>query len=202
MNDIPYTKVPGKISRLLAKVKEVNVPEKVTKSWLKTVGFTSSNDYSLVSVLRLVGLIEPDGKPTNYWQEFRGPRGKQVLADGIRKGYSVLYSVYPDAHNKSDSDLESIISQSTKSGHRVIALIASTFKKLVAEADFSNSVEDDLSGEAISPLNSADKSPVVKGENTQPPLHIDLQIHISADSTTEQIDAIFSSMAKHLYGAK
>lgn len=202
MNDIPYTKVPGKIGRLLAKVKEVNVPEKVTNSWLKTVGFTSSNDHSLIGVLRVVGLIEPDGKPTNYWQDFRGPRGKQVLADGIRKGYSTLYSVYPDAHNKSDSDLESIISQSTKSGHQVISLIASTFKKLVAEADFSNSVEDDLSGEAISPHNSADKSPVVKGENTQPSLHIDLQIHISADSTTEQIDAIFSSMAKHLYGAK
>lgn len=84
MNDIPYTKVPGKISRLLAKVKEVNVPKKVTNSWLKTVGFTSSNDYSLIVVLRVVGLIEPDGKPTKNWQEFRGPRGKQVLADGIR----------------------------------------------------------------------------------------------------------------------
>lgn len=33
----------------------------------------------------------------------------------------------------------------------------------------------------------------------EPNLHIDLQIHISPESTPEQIEAIFSSMAKHLY---
>lgn len=33
----------------------------------------------------------------------------------------------------------------------------------------------------------------------RPQLHIDLQIHIAADAGAEQIDAIFSSMAKHLY---
>lgn len=32
-----------------------------------------------------------------------------------------------------------------------------------------------------------------------PPLHIDIQIHISADSRPEQIEQIFASMAKHLY---
>ncbi|PZQ87831.1 MAG: hypothetical protein DI534_13730 [Leifsonia xyli] len=33
-----------------------------------------------------------------------------------------------------------------------------------------------------------------------PTLHIDLQIHISADAGRDQIDAMFESMAKHLYG--
>ena len=37
-------------------------------------------------------------------------------------------------------------------------------------------------------------------EKTRPNLHIDLQIHISPDSTPEQIETIFSSMARHLYG--
>lgn len=31
-----------------------------------------------------------------------------------------------------------------------------------------------------------------------PKLHIDVQIHISPDSSSEQIDKIFESMAKHL----
>jgi hypothetical protein len=34
----------------------------------------------------------------------------------------------------------------------------------------------------------------------RPTLHIDVQVHISPDSTPEQIDVIFASMAKHLYG--
>ncbi len=33
-----------------------------------------------------------------------------------------------------------------------------------------------------------------------PSVHIDVQIHIDSDATAEQIDQIFSSMAKHLYG--
>lgn len=36
--------------------------------------------------------------------------------------------------------------------------------------------------------------------NNRPNLHIDLQIHISPESTPEQIEAIFACMAKHLYG--
>lgn len=35
-----------------------------------------------------------------------------------------------------------------------------------------------------------------------PDVHIDIQIHISADAKSEQIDQIFASMAKHLYGSK
>jgi hypothetical protein len=33
-----------------------------------------------------------------------------------------------------------------------------------------------------------------------PSVHLDIQIHIPADATAEQVDTIFASMAKHLYG--
>jgi hypothetical protein len=32
-----------------------------------------------------------------------------------------------------------------------------------------------------------------------PAIHINLQIHISADASPEQIDQVFASMAKHVY---
>lgn len=38
------------------------------------------------------------------------------------------------------------------------------------------------------------------GGRGRPNLHVDLQIHISADAADAQIEAIFASMAKHLYG--
>ena len=34
----------------------------------------------------------------------------------------------------------------------------------------------------------------------RPALHIDIQVHIDAESSAEQIDQIFASMARHLYG--
>ena len=40
------------------------------------------------------------------------------------------------------------------------------------------------------------------GTSNRPNLHIDLQIHISPESTPEQIETIFACMAKHLYGVE
>lgn len=39
----------------------------------------------------------------------------------------------------------------------------------------------------------------IKLNMISPSLHIDIQIHISSDASTDQIDQIFASMAKHLY---
>lgn len=33
-----------------------------------------------------------------------------------------------------------------------------------------------------------------------PSLHVDVQVHISPDASPDQIDQIFASMAKHIYG--
>lgn len=37
-------------------------------------------------------------------------------------------------------------------------------------------------------------------ETKRPALHIDIQVHIDATASAEQIDQIFASMARHLYG--
>jgi hypothetical protein len=50
---------------------------------------------------------------------------------------------------------------------------------------------------------SAQAAHLKAGENVEsrgPSLHIDVQIHIDASASAEQVDQIFSSMAKHLYG--
>jgi hypothetical protein len=42
-------------------------------------------------------------------------------------------------------------------------------------------------------------APAAPAREPIPSLHIDVQVHIPSDASAEQIDAIFSSMAKHLY---
>lgn len=81
-----------------------------------------------------------------------------------------------------------------------------TFKSLVEEADFSD-VTNAVSEAILStgPLHvPAAKTPNtgVPASQSGPEVHIDIQIHISPESTSAQIDKIFESMAKHLYGRK
>lgn len=43
-------------------------------------------------------------------------------------------------------------------------------------------------------------APSVSGRHLTPSVHIDIQVHIDPAATAEQIDQIFASMARHLYG--
>ena len=52
---------------------------------------------------------------------------------------------------------------------------------------------DDDQTQRVSPVTPS-------GDGRAPNVHLDIQIHIPADASLEQIDQIFASMAKHLYG--
>jgi hypothetical protein len=64
-------------------------------------------------------------------------------------------------------------------------------KKIVANAAEHKSSEPEVGDNP----GRRDKAP----QSAVPGININLQIHISADSTPDQIDQIFASMAKHIY---
>jgi hypothetical protein len=95
MPDYAYTTVTGKIKLLFDKIRTVGVPQKVTQAWLKTLGFTSSNDATLIGVLKFIGLIDQSGIPTTRWSSFRGATHKVVLGEAIRQGYATCMRCIP-----------------------------------------------------------------------------------------------------------
>ena len=176
-------------------------------SWLKTVGFTSSNDKSIIGVLKFIGFIDQSGVPTSTWSAFRGARHKAILGGAIRKGYAELYAIYPDAHLRTNIDLTHVFSTSSSAGSQVIGKTVATFKALADEAEFDTSTAAAETFMPSGPLHTAPASAVQQTPQSLqiqagPALHIDIQIHISPDSTSEQIEKILASMAKHLYGRK
>ncbi len=206
MADFTYTTVPGKLKSLLAKLREVGVPPKATVQWLKSIGFRSSNDPSMLPVLRQIGFIDASSVPQDHWRHYRGAQHKQVLANALRVGYADLFAVYPDANTRSSSDMEHVVTTSSSAGKQAISKTVSTFQNLCAEGDFA------ASGGAPPPpprppAGSSGGAPPATppaqgGGDPVPSLHIDIQVHISPDATPEQIDKIFESMAKHLYAIK
>ena len=205
MSDYPLTTVIGKIGTLLSKIREVGVPPKATVQWLKSVGFNSSNDASLLTALRFIGLIDQSNATTEVWKQYRGANHGLVLANAIRNGYKELYAVYPDAHARTATEIAHVISTSSNAGKQAITKTVRTFQKLCDEADFSATGE-------TAPSTSLSEAPMVTNNNfTAPPpisgvvspsLHIDIQVHISPEASADQIDKIFESMAKHLYKQK
>lgn len=85
MSDYPYTTVPGKLSTLLKKIREVGVPTKANQQWLQSLGFTSSNDRTMLGILKFIGFMDESGVPSSRWREYRGANHKQVLANAVRE---------------------------------------------------------------------------------------------------------------------
>jgi hypothetical protein len=204
MAEFVYTTVPGKIKALLNKIREVGVPTKVSVQWLKTVGFKSSNDTSLIGILKFIGFIDSSGIPTSKWTQYRGANHASVLGEGIREGYAELFAVYPDANQRSQSEIEHVFSTSSSAGKQAISKTISTFMSLTELAEFSPVNEQtDLAMPSGLLHTPAVESQTLSGHTSLgPALHIDIQIHISPEASVDQIDQIFASMAKHLYGSK
>jgi hypothetical protein len=205
MGDFAYTVVPGKLRMLLSKIRTVGVPPKVTIQWLKTIGFSSSDDKSLIGVLKFINFIDASGVPTQRWVEYRGSKYKNVLGDAVRQGYSDLFAVYPDANQRTQSELDHVFSTSSSGGKQVITKTIQTFKALVEDAEFSAESETNLhmaAGPLHTPPARRQETGGKQEDPTGPALHIDIQIHISPEASPEQIDQVFASMAKHVYGPR
>jgi len=206
MAEFSYTTVPGKIPKLLDKIREVGIPPKATVQWLRSIGLTSSNERTLLGVLKSVGLVDQSGVPTPIWNQFRGAGHKRVLGDAIRKGYAELFAVYSDAWKRNQTDLENVISTSSTGGRQVVSKTVSTFKALAAAAEFPESDQGTdlhVSVGQLHPPTAARPPEVARPSSAgDPTVHIDLQIHISPEATSDQIDQVFASIAKHLYAPK
>ena len=200
MAEYSYTVVPGKLKELLGKIRDTGVPPKVTTKWMESIGYKSSNDRGMIAVLQQIKFIDGSGTPKELWAKYRGGQYRQVLAVGIQEGYTDLFNVYPDANTRSNEELENYFGTRSTAGKQVISKTVGTFKALCELADFSSLPNSPKQEDT---KTNDDLVRVLKQSNQQAPhfspnLHIDIQIHISPETTPEQIDQIFASMAKHL----
>lgn len=175
---------------------------------------------NIISHLVDMGIIDQDGKPlerANKW------RDDQHYPEVCRE---ILNEVYPKellealpGPSLDRADVKRWFAVNTGLGEVAVGRMAA-FYELLITADPSDA-------QGISSKKPASPKPTAKpkaravtppppaspkqsetiqqSENqsekpsAQPTIHLDIQIHISPDTTAEQIDLIFASMAKHLY---
>lgn len=202
MSEFPYVAVPSKLASLFERLKGIGVPDRVSVSWLQSIGFTSSNDRTMLPILEYIGFVDTSKQPTDRWMEYRNERSsKKVLAIGVRSGYNALYETYYDAQHRNEDELRNFFRSRSTAGEEAIRRTVKTFQELCSIADFGENQEKVVEAESEfqEPVGLHSEIP-----DTSPPfspdLNINIQIHISADAKDGQIEKIFSSMATHLFG--
>jgi hypothetical protein len=182
---------------------------------------------NVISPLRELGLLDGDNKPTDWATRWRQDDEYAAVCHEIRdKTYpEELIEAFHDPDSTQKASIQSWFMKVGHVGEVAARMYADTYL-LLSQADPNASEEkvnstaakraekskpslEKKSKKVISALSKTGSPPEIIGQEVHeshvpsghrriPAIHIDVQVHISPDTSPEQIDRIFESMAKHL----
>ncbi|WAB80607.1 DUF5343 domain-containing protein [Microcella daejeonensis] len=200
MSQFPYTVAPGPLGEFLEKLKNIGVPDKIDYAYLGQIGFTSSNHRPFVPILKHIELLDGKGVPTDrYRKGLRGGEsGKAIVAEGIRNGYSKLFSTYPDAATRPTTELTTFVKANSDLGDKALRSAVSTFQTVCKFGNFGAPAPEIAEEEHEKPKGNHKR--VESGSGTSGAVTINVNLALSVDATSDPAvyDAFFAAMAKHL----
>lgn len=214
MSEYPYAHVSAKIKDFLDKIPSTGVPDKVTYNELAARGFKSTNDRSILGVLKFLSLVDAEGIPTESWTSYRNKSSNKILLGTlVQTSYSELFSMYPNAQERADEEIRNFIASKTKVGEDTIQRIVTTFKTLCSMSDFSshatvNEPEEQDSGsetsgdEASTDVWAKQKAIgiAIPARSSLVPLNVNIHIHLPETDSVEAAEGLIKSIAHHLLG--
>lgn len=189
------------------------------KSLLSMASDNSANS-NIITPMKRLGLIDEENKPTALANQWRIDDTYKKACEAMLKTVypTELLDLFPDESIDKNSARTWFMSKGVgqAAADKMIALFVLLKEGKVKDkktnspkkgngSTFSKETKKtpNIRTETVTPGETRIAESVVSHASSvsnRPNLHIDLQIHISPESTPEQIECIFASMAKHLYG--
>ena len=133
-----YVQGPGKIPELFAKIRDGQAPDRFTHQLLKDWGFTSTNDRLFVPLLKALGFLAPDGKPTSQYHAYRDQsRSKVVLGEAVREAYQDIFLIKANPTKEDREAIQGKFKSYHNASDRVAQLMTNTFLALLPLADLT-----------------------------------------------------------------
>jgi hypothetical protein len=197
-----YVLPTNRIPDIFSKIRDGQAPDRFTHQLLKDWGFRSTNDRAFMPLLKALGFLTADGKPTQRYNDYRNhSQSKQVMAQALREAYGDIFLIKEHPSNADRNAIEGKFKSFHNASDHVAGLMAKTFFGLLQLADLS------AKPSVVSPPSDEDKRPVDTGfigapdthGRGAPSLHYNIQIHLPATKDVEVYNAIFKSLREHLF---
>lgn len=197
-----YMQSAKHLAEIMSEIQQAQVPPKFTVEFLKTLGFTSSNDRSIIGVLKALGFLDQSGIPTDRYRRYRNKsEAPYVLAEALREAYSDLFLARENAQTLPNDRLKGILATKVDKGDAVLDKMATTFRVLVglAKWDRVSSAPEKLEEEPPKPPAEV---VTTDGAPQRPPVPLqyayNIQIQLPATKDISVYNAIFKSIREHL----
>jgi hypothetical protein len=211
-----FPMLPGAHWWVLREKFKQSIPGVVTESYLAAALNMQARSarVNILPYLRDIGLIDKENKTQELAKAWRDDAQYANVCKQIRE------KIYPEDLRSAALDpakdrptIERWFANHTGAGTSAVQRMTQ-FYIILLEADAKKksgtrdvkpkeTEKQPKKGEQITPRKKVPRNPLQPRRNDisseLPSISINLQIHISADATPDQIDKIFESMAKHIY---
>lgn len=196
-----YVLPTNRIPELFQKIRDGQAPDQFSHQLLKDWGFSSSNDRAFVPLLKALGFLTPEGKPTQRYHLYRDhSQSKKVMGDALKEAYADIFLIKATPTNADKAAVEGKFKSFHNASDNVSQLMSKTFFGLLALADLSGpaskkqkqEMAENQEQETPPHQESAQNKPLLTG------LHYNIQIHLPATKDVEVYNAIFKSLKEHL----
>ncbi len=137
MVNYTYTHKTGSLKKFLEKIPLLGIPDRVSSKYIYSLGFKSTNDRSIIPILKSLKFLDGSGTPTERYKKYRDKTvSKIVLGAAIQEMYSALFKMYPNAAESGNVELENFFSTNTGLGEKAVKSMVNTFKALCSMATF------------------------------------------------------------------
>jgi hypothetical protein len=205
-----YPMMPINSWWVLRKKFVTKIPSEVSATYLASALSTSEAAASanVLPSLRRLGIIDDSGKTMPLATEWRDDaKYPNICASILKKVYpQEIRDLAPDK-DASIEQVRSWFANHTSSGESAARKMASFYMMLLeANPERMDSTkvrtnnETGVSGKQTRLSSHPKPGARIKASGSEggPTIHLNIQIHISPESSAEQIDKIFASIAKHL----
>lgn len=197
-----YTEAYGKLGDFFAALRDGQAPPQFTHQVLLDLGFKSNKHRAYIPMLKALGFLTPDGKPTQRYKDYRDhSQSRRVMGEALKDAYADIFLIKEKPSSSDHAAVEGKFKSYHNASDNVALNMRRTFFSLLELAD--------LSGHTHKPNTVV---PIQQQENVQttqpsmprlsgggPGLHYNIQIHLPATKDVEVYNAIFKSLKEHLF---
>lgn len=204
-----YVQTPAQLAEFFRQLAQGQAPDLFTQQHLKDLGFSSTNHRAFIPLLKALGFLSAEGKPTARYHDYRdGSQARRVIGAAVREAYSDLFVLRSAPTDKDRALFEGKFKSTHNVNDRLAKLMASTFYSLLALADIDASTEEPKKTQAVEGNRAETREDAEQEKEEEAPpsprkrggtsLHYNIQIHLPATKDIEVFNAIFKSLKEHL----
>jgi hypothetical protein len=197
----PYTTKPSSLRRLLQEIPKKPKPPKFDQSLLKSWGFTDANDYSMIRVLKAIGLLGSNNEPSDLYSQYMHlDGGAAALAEPIKRIYEPLFHASHTPYKESNEKLQNLFNIHSGGGERALDQQIQTFKALCEYTSFENSVQAPQQPPATSANTGSGSTVPPQPGAAAPAVHINVHIHLPENKSRRDYEAIIEDIGRYIFG--